>query len=99
MLTLTDNAINVIQNLTAQSDLPDESAGLRIVTQRVQEEQNKGGLALSLAEGPLTGDEVVEVGTARVYLEADAAQVLGDQQLDATVSDEGHVKFLIAPQR
>jgi Fe-S cluster assembly iron-binding protein IscA len=99
MLTLTDAAINVIQNLTFQSDLPDDRAGLRIVARSPEEDHSNGGLALSLAEGPVHGDEVVEAGPARVYMEADAALALRDQQLDAMVSDEGAVKFLIAPQR
>jgi iron-sulfur cluster assembly protein len=99
VLTLTDKAINVIQSLTSQSDLPDDSGGLRIVARSAQEDHSMGGLALSLAERPASGDEVVEAGPARVYLEADAAQVLEDQQLDATVTEEGKVKFLLSPQR
>ena len=99
MLTLTDQAITVIQNLTFQSALPEDSAGLRIAARSAQEDHSNGGLALSLAEGPAKGDEVVEAGPARVYLESDAALALKDQQLDATVSAEGDVKFLIAPQR
>ena len=98
MLTLTDRAVAAISTLTQQSDLPTDSAGLRIVAHGVAQDQGRGELALSLSQTPHNGDEVVESGPARVFLESEAAQALDDQQLDATVGSDGGVKFLIAPQ-
>lgn len=98
MLTLTDRAVAAISTLTKQSDLPDESAGLRIVAHGAAPDSGQGELSLSLTQAPHGGDEVVETGAARVFLETEAATALDDQQLDATVGADGGVKFLIAPQ-
>ncbi|MEY9928469.1 iron-sulfur cluster assembly protein [Catenulispora sp. GP43] len=99
LLTLTDRAAEAVRNLTTQSDLPDESAGLRIVSHGAAQNSGQGQLSLSLSQGPHSGDAVVETGPARVFLEAEAAQALNDQQLDATVADDGGVRFLLAPQQ
>lgn len=98
MLTLTDRAVAAISTLTKQSDLPDDSAGLRIVAHGTDQDAGRGELSLSLSQAPHGGDEVVETGEARVFLETEAATALDDQQLDATVGADGGVKFLIAPQ-
>ena len=98
MLTLTDRAAEAVRTLTNQSDLPDDSAGLRIVSHGAAQNSGQGQLSLSLTQGPQSGDAVVETGPARVFLEAEAAQALTDQQLDATVAADGGVRFLLAPQ-
>lgn len=98
MLTLTDRAAEAVRTLTDQSDLPDDSAGLRIVSHGAAQNSGQGQLSLSLTQGPQSGDAVVETGPARVFLEAEAAQALIDQQLDATVAADGGVRFLLAPQ-
>lgn len=98
MLTLTDRAVAAISTLTQQSDLSTDSAGLRIVAHGAAQDHGRGELALSLSQTPHNGDEVVESGPARVFLESEAAQALDDQQLDATVGADGGVKFVIAPQ-
>lgn len=98
MLTLTDRAAEAISTLTRQSDLPDDSAGLRIVAHTAAQDHGRGELSLSLAQAPQGDDAVVESGDARVFLETEAAQALDQQQLDATVGADGGVKFLIAPQ-
>ena len=99
MLTLTDRAAEAVHTLTAQSDLPDGSAGLRIVSHGAAQNTGQGELALSLTQGPHAGDAVVETGPARVFLESEAAQALTDQELDATVADDGGVRFLLVPQQ
>ncbi len=96
MLTLTDKAVEVIQSLASQSDLPD-GAGLRIVASN-PEDSSPERLAVILTAGPASGDNVIEAGPARVYLEPDTAQVLANQQLDAKVTEQGDVKFLIGPK-
>lgn len=94
MVTLTDGAVSAIRSLTSQPDLPEET-GLRIMwqgdgTQRFQ---------LALAEGPAAGDEVIESGGARVFVESGAAGVLEDKALDAQMDEQGSIAFLIGDQR
>ena len=93
MLTLTDSAVSAIRSLTSQPDLPGET-GLRIMAQG----QGAPSFQLALAEGPVAGDQVVEEGGARVFLEAAAADVLDDKALDAQVNEQGDLAFRIADQ-
>ncbi|MGH3655685.1 MAG: adhesin [Micromonosporaceae bacterium] len=95
MLTLTDNAVSVIRTLTSQPEVPDGS-GLRIAADATD---NSGGLTLSLATEPETGDKVVDNGGARLFLEETAANVLDDKALDADVDDQGKVSFQLAEQQ
>jgi Fe-S cluster assembly iron-binding protein IscA len=92
VLTLTDSAVQVIRTVTSQPELPEET-GIRIVAQ-----DTTGSLSLSVADGPQTGDQVVEEQGARVYLESGAATALDDKTLDAQVDDKGDVAFLIGEQ-
>jgi Fe-S cluster assembly iron-binding protein IscA len=87
MLTLTENAVAVIRNLTDQQEVPD-GAGLRIAT-----DPSAGALTLSLAEAPLDGDEVLDKSGARLFLDAEAATLLDDKALDAAVDPQGAVQF------
>ena len=93
MLTLTDGAVSAIRNLTSQPELPEET-GLRIMA------QPEGGPAfqVTLADSPVTGDQVIESQGARVFLEPDAAAALGDKSLDAQVDEQGTVAFTLAEQ-
>jgi iron-sulfur cluster assembly protein len=93
MLTLTDGAVLAIRSLTSQSDLPEET-GLRIMRQG----DGASSFRLVLTEGPVAGDEVVETGGARVFVEAGAAAVLEDQALDAQVNEQGSIAFRIGDQ-
>ena len=86
MLTLTDQAVAVIRDLTTQPGLPAE-AGLRIAS------QDGGGLALSLAEGPQAGDQVIEDAGVQVYVQPDAADAVDDKALDARMNETGEVSF------
>lgn len=92
MLAVTENATSVIQQLTDRPELPD-GAGLRIASS--DEAQN---LTVSPAGAPEEGDQVVEEGGARVFLESEAAAMLDDKVLDARVNDAGGVEFLVAAQ-
>jgi Uncharacterized conserved protein len=87
MLTITDNAVLVIRDLTAQH-LATPGAGLRIAT-----DQAAGSLTLTLAEGPVPGDHVVDSAGARVFLDQSASQLLDGKTLDAAVDQEGRVRF------
>jgi Fe-S cluster assembly iron-binding protein IscA len=92
MLTVTDNAAEAIRAITRDPDLP-ESAGLRIFSS----EETGPELALRPAPVPESGDEVVANGDARVFLEPQAAALLGNQVLDAEVDPEGQLQFTCHP--
>lgn len=91
-LTLTDNASNVIRALSERSELAEE-AGLRIAG------ADDGGaptdLAVALVMTPRTEDKVVEQEGARVFLDPTAADLLEGKVLDATVDENGKVRFLM----
>lgn len=93
MLTLTDGAVSAIRSLTSQPELPVQT-GLRIVAPSAGE----ASLQLSLADGPVAGDQVVEEGGARVFVEPAAAAVLEDKALDAQVNEQGSVAFSVCEQ-
>jgi hypothetical protein len=54
-------------------------------------------LALATASVPETGDQIVENEGARVFLEPEAAALLGDQVLDAETDPAGKVQFTCHP--
>ena len=91
MLTLTENARHAVEDIAVRAGLPDEG-GLRIA-----ETSTPGSFELSLVTGPAEGDDVIEAGAARVFVEPTTSEVLTDQKLDATPSPEG-TGFLLAPQ-
>jgi len=93
VLTLTNQAVAVIRDLITQPGLPAE-AGLRIAPQ----DGGAGGLALSLAEGPQTGDQVIEDAGVQIYVQPDAADALDDKALDARVHETGEVSFQLQPR-
>ena len=92
MLTLTDNARYAVQEIASRAGLPD-GGGLRIA----ESAQRLGSFELSLVPEPVDGDEVIDSGGARVFVEPTTSAILADQQLDATPSDEG-TGFLLNPQ-
>lgn len=89
MLTLTNRASTVIRSLVG-SELPD-GGGLRIAS------TNNGQQAFTVeaATNPQAGDHVVEDDGARVFLENQAAGLLGDSVLDADIDDTGNVEFIL----
>ena len=93
LLTLTENASTIVKTITDQTT-DSEDAGLRFS----QEAADASALAITTADAPEPGDQVVEDGGARVFLEENAAGVLDDKVLDAQVDDTGSVQFSIAPQ-
>jgi len=90
MLTVTDNAAAAIRSLTTQPDVP-EGAGLRIATDAAA-----GALQLSVSAEPHEGDQVVNESGARLFLDSEAAMLLDDKALDATVDEQGSVQFALA---
>ncbi len=94
MLTLTDNAVSAIRTLTSQQE-PQEPAGpdsgLRIMAQG----EEATSFQLALTEGPIAGDQVVEEGGVRVFVDPAAAAVLDDKALDAQLNQQGDLAFRI----
>ena len=94
MLTLTDNAAEVVAKITEQN-VAAEEAGLRISQSGTADETR---LALSPVDAPEPGDQTIVEGSARVFLDANAAMLLDDKLLDAQVDPDGSVQFGIAEQ-
>ena len=93
MLVLTPTASTVIENLVARAADP-QSAGLRIDSGNPQSTE----FAVAVTPAPEPGDQVVESGGARVFLETNASLALDSKVLDAQVSEQGAVTFAIADQ-
>jgi iron-sulfur cluster assembly protein len=93
VLTLTNQAVSAIRDLTAKAGLPADT-GLRIAP----DEGAGGGLALSLADGPQAGDQVIEESDVHVFVQPEASAVLADKALDAQVSTDGEVSFSLQNQ-
>ncbi|MCW2771859.1 MAG: hypothetical protein JWN91_185 [Nocardioides sp.] len=93
MLTLTENASAIVNEITSQPGLA-ETAGLRITSDASPEP----AFEVSAAQQAEPGDHVVEQGGATVYLDESAAQLLDDKVLDAAVDPAGKVEFALALQ-
>lgn len=92
MLTLTENARTTVEGLATEAGLP-ESGGLRIATSPAED----GGFELALVAEPETGDVVVDVGAARIFLEPVASEALASHELDADPANPG-TSFTVVPQ-
>jgi iron-sulfur cluster assembly protein len=91
-LALTDNAVEAVKSIISSSDT--ETSGLRMVAEPAGERAN---LQLSVVPLPAEDDEVIEERGARVFLEPEAASLLDDKVLDASV-EQDQVAFTIADQ-
>lgn len=92
MLTITENAVTEIRNLTGLPEAP-EGSGVRIAT-----DPTAGALTLSLAPTPEEHDTVLDNDGARLFLDASANTMLEDQTLDAIKDTDGQVQFALAEQ-
>lgn len=94
MLTLTDNAADIVKQIAEQ--LPGaDGPGLRISE---ADEQTDAGLVLAAVNAPEPGDQVVDEHGARVFLDHTAATILDDKVLDAKVEPNGAVTFGLGQQ-
>jgi iron-sulfur cluster assembly protein len=93
MLTLTENASAIVNEITTQPGLA-ETAGLRITS----DDSPEPAFAVSAAQQAEPGDLVVELGGATIYLDESAAQLLDDKVLDAAVDPAGKIEFALALQ-
>jgi iron-sulfur cluster assembly protein len=94
MLTMTENAKDVVKEMVEAGGAP-EGSGIRISSE--QGADGAEGLSLAIATEPAAGDEVVEESGSRVFLEPRAASMLDDKVLDAQRHDD-HVHFSVARQ-
>jgi iron-sulfur cluster assembly protein len=92
LLALTDSAVRAVKDIVSSSDQISETAGLRMVAERAGTQAN---LQVSVVPLPAEDDEVIEEQGARVFLEPEAAALLDDKVLDATV-EQNQVAFTIA---
>jgi iron-sulfur cluster assembly protein len=93
MLTLTETATTAVRSMVDRNPAISDG-GLRI------ESDSDGGNSFAVALVPESkpGDAIVDSGGARVYLEQNAARILEDKVLDASVSEDGAVTFALAAQ-
>jgi iron-sulfur cluster assembly protein len=94
LLTLTESAVQAVKHIVSSSAETSETGGVRLVAEQVGAQTN---FRLSVVALPAEDDEVVEEQDALVFLEPDAASLLDDKVLDATV-EENKVAFTIADQ-
>jgi iron-sulfur cluster assembly protein len=92
LLALTDSAVEAVKNILSSSDEVAETGGLRMVAERAGTQAN---FELSVVQLPVEDDEVIEEQGARVFLEPEAASLLEDKVLDASV-EQDQVAFTIA---
>ena len=93
MLTLTPTAESAIREIIDTAPIDD--GGLRISADPGSDGQV--GFRLALVEGPEPLDQVVEDVAVPVFLEPEAAPLLDDGVLGATVEDE-RVTFTVGPK-
>ncbi|RIK17315.1 MAG: HesB/YadR/YfhF-family protein [Acidobacteria bacterium] len=91
MLTVTENAQEVVRGLTSDETMPD-SAGLRLALA-----EDPTQLEVSVVQQPEATDQVVEGTSVPVYVAENATEVLDDKTLDAAQTEQG-VGFTLAPQ-
>jgi iron-sulfur cluster assembly protein len=94
LLALTDSAVEAVKHIVSSSEEASETGGLRLVAEQVGTQTN---FQLSVVPLPAEDDEVIEEQDARVFLEPEAASLLDDKVLDATV-EQSKVAFTIADQ-
>jgi Fe-S cluster assembly iron-binding protein IscA len=97
MLTVTENAASVIDNLIAARRMP-TAAGVRITREDAGSSDGdppRSTLHLRLVQAPRSGDYILS--DARVFLEPDAAAVLDDKLLDAELAG-AEVRFDLKQQ-
>ncbi|MDT9592375.1 Fe-S cluster assembly protein HesB [Nocardioides zeae] len=94
MLTLTENARTIVKDI---ADSRPDVAGIRIAREDAAATAEPA-FALSIADAPEAGDQVVESDGAVVYLDTGAAAELDDKVLDAAVDEGGELQFALGHQ-
>jgi iron-sulfur cluster assembly protein len=94
LLALTDNAVQAVKEIVGSSEAAPETGGLRVVADHSGSETN---LHLSVVALPAGDDDVIEEDGARLFLEPEAASLLDDKILDASL-ESNQVAFMLADQ-
>ncbi len=94
MLALTDSAVEAVKAVVSSSEKTPDTGGLRVVADRAGEQAN---FELSIAAVPAEDDDVIEEEGARLFLDPQAAELLDDKVLDASVVGN-QVAFTLAEQ-
>ena len=94
LLALTNNAVEAVKSIVSSSNKASETSGLRLVAERAGTQAN---FHLSVVPLPAEDDEVIDEQGARVFLESEAASLLDEKVLDASV-EQDQVAFTIADQ-
>lgn len=89
MLTLSESAVEAVDTLLHLPEVPDD-AGLRI------RPAGESQLTVEIALEPAPGDQVIEEGGARVFVDSEAAPILDNAQLDAHLEGD-QVAFGLTP--
>ena len=93
MLALTESAVHAVKGIVSSGETT-ETGGLRVVADHADTEVN---FQLSVVALPAEDDQVIEEQGARLFLEPEAASLLEDKILDASV-DQNQVAFTLAEQ-
>jgi Fe-S cluster assembly iron-binding protein IscA len=89
MLTLSPSAVEAVDSLLHRPEVPDD-AGLRIRS------AGEAQLTIEIAPEPAPGDQVIEEGGARVFVESEAAPMLDNVELEARAQGD-QVAFGLTP--
>jgi iron-sulfur cluster assembly protein len=95
LLALTDRAVEAVRDIVASSHEVSDSGGLRLSAERSG--ADAASLKLKIVPLPAEDDEVIEEQGARVFVDVEAASLLDDKLLDATV-DQNQVAFVLLDQ-
>lgn len=90
MLTLAPSAVEAVDALLHSPAVPDD-AGLRIAT------AGESQLSVEIVPEPAPGDQVIEDGGARVFVDPEAAPMLDDVQLEARAQGD-QIAFGLRPR-
>jgi Fe-S cluster assembly iron-binding protein IscA len=91
MLTLTPSAVEAVDALLhSNPEIPDD-AGLRIAPTSDQQ------FTLGIVPQPAPGDQVIEEGGARVFVDEQAAPLVDDAELDAHAQGD-QIAFGLSPR-
>jgi iron-sulfur cluster assembly protein len=94
LLALTDRAVQAVKEVVSSSEVTPQTGGLRMTADQAGAEAR---LQLSIVALPGEDDEVIEEHGARLFLDHDAALLLEDKVLDASV-ERDQVAFMLADQ-
>jgi iron-sulfur cluster assembly protein len=90
MLAITAEALAVIQRVTAHPAM-EPTSGLRIA----DDIQGGSRLHVRVANGPRSGDRVLEREGGRIFLGPGTLPRLEDRELDAVADRGGRVQFIL----